>query len=215
MELNLQRLEIQLKKCYPYIKNWGRKQNNIWDKQTNFIYKVRHFGQLESHLKNNFQEVPNFEELRIYALNRWYNFWSAKGIETIFCSYPNVKPHTDPFHQYIDFWIDEIPFDHKTSVFPKKYNQDIEFAKQNPIDLLRWLYENQSKQRRFHLQNRLFLILHEKEGNHQKIKSKIDFIQPIIQNYLKNFSLSTLKKLEFETDKGIKTAYCDCIFIEM
>jgi hypothetical protein len=215
MELHLKRLQIQLKKCYPFIENWGRKQDNNWDKQTNFIYKVKHFGQLENQIKDRLGEESNFEELRIYALNRWYNFWSAKGIEYIFCCYPNVKSHSDPYHQFIDFWIDEIPFDHKTSVFPKNYNQDIETAKKNPMDLLKWLYENQSKQKRFHLRNRLFLILHEKEGNHQKLKSEIDFIQPIIENYLHHFSFSILKKLEFETDKGIKIAYSDCIFIEM
>jgi len=213
--LNLKRLKIQLKKCYPFIENWGRKQNNSWDKQTNFIYKVRHFQTLENEIKDRFKKESNFEELRIYALNRWYNFWSAQGIEYIFCSYPNVKPHVEPFHQFIDFWIDEIPFDHKTSVFPKKYNQNIEFAKENPTDLLKWLYKNQSNQKRFHLQNRLFLILCEKEGKHQKLKSEIDFIQPIIENYLKHFSFEKLKKIEFDTDKGIKTAYSDCIFIEM
>ena len=213
--LDLKRLQIQLKKCYPFIQNWGRKQNNSWDKQTNFIYKVRHFGQLENQIKVSFHKESNFEELRIYALNRWYNFWSAKGIETIFCSYPNVKPHSDPFHHYIDFWIDEIPFDHKTSVFPKGYGQNIEIAKSNPTDLLKWLYENQSQQKRFHLRNRLFLILHDKNGNNQKLKSEIDFIQPIIENYLKYFSFENLKKLEFNTDKGIKIAYSDCIYIEM
>ncbi|AFM06000.1 hypothetical protein Fleli_3686 [Bernardetia litoralis DSM 6794] len=215
MGLHLERLQIQLKKCYPYIENWRRKQNDIWDKQTNFIYKVRHFQTLENHLKDSFKENPNFEEIRIYALNRWYNFWSAQGIETIFCSYPNVKPHSDPYHQFIDFWIDEIPFDHKTSVFPKRYTQNIEFAKKNPIDLLRWLYENQSKQKRFHLRNRLFLILYRKDGNHQRLKSEIEYIKPIIENYLKYFDFNNLKKLEFKTDKGIKTAYSDCIFIEM
>lgn len=215
MELDLKRLQTQLKKCYPSIENWRRKQNNNWDEQTNLIYKVRHFQTLESEIKDRFKEELNFEELRIYALNRWYNFWSAKGVEYIFCCYPNVKPHSDPYHQFIDFWIDEIPFDHKTSVFPKRYNQNIEFAKENPIDLLKWLYKNQSKQKRFHLQNRLFLILYEKEGNHQKLKSEIDFIQPIIENYLRNFSFEKLKKLEFQTDNGIKTAYCDLIFIEM
>ena len=80
---------------------------------------------------------------------------------------------------------------------------------------MKWLYENQSQQKRFHLRNRLFLILHDKNGNNQKLKSEIDFIQPIIENYLKYFSFENLKKLEFNTDKGIKIAYSDCIFIEM
>ena len=215
MELNLERLQIQLKKCYPFVENWKIKQNDKWDKQTNFIYKIRSFSQLENVIKDRFEREPNLRELRIYSLNRWYNFWSAQGIEYIFCSYPNVKPHSDPYHHYIDFWIDEIPFDHKTSVFPKAYNQNIEFAKNNPTHLLKWLYENQSKQKRFHLQNRLFLILHEKEGNHPKLKSEIDLIQPIIENYLKHFDFEKLKKLEFQTEKGIKITYCDLIFIEM
>ena len=214
MELHLKRLQTQLRKCYPHIEKWGRKQNNSWDNQTNFIYQVRHFGELENEIKNRFKEELNVEDLRIYALNRWYNFWSAKGIETIFCSHPTVKPHTDPFHKFIDFWIDDIPFDHKTTVFPKRYSQTIEFAKQNPMDLIKWLYENQSQQKRFHLQNRLFLILCEKEGNHQKLKAEIDIIEPVIENYLHHFSFEKLKKLDFHTPNGIKTTYTDCIFIE-
>ena len=213
--MNVVRLQIQLKKCYPFLERWKRKQNDLWDRETNFIYKVRHFGELEHQIKVKFEKQSNFNEWRIYALNRWYNFWSAQGIEYIFCSYPNITPHTDPYHQFIDFWIDDIPFDHKTSVFPKEYKQSLEFAKSNPQDILRWLYENQSKQKRFHLQNRLFLILHEKNGEHQKIKSEIGLMQSAIENYLQHFDFKHLKKLEFTTEKGVQTAYSDCIFVEM
>ena len=76
--LNLTYLEQELKKrCkYPYI--WGRKQNNSWDYQTNFVYKIYDFEALQENLKSFSQDLQN------YALNRWFNFWSAQAVEQIF-----------------------------------------------------------------------------------------------------------------------------------
>ena len=83
--MDLNRVERELKKRLQYPYNWGRKQSNSWDTDTNFIYKTYTF---ESLLK---QTHEFDQQLKDYALNRWYNFWSAMAAEDIFASHGDVE----------------------------------------------------------------------------------------------------------------------------
>ena len=160
--MDLDRIEIELKNriLFPY--KWGRKQNNDWDNKTNFIYTTFSFSTL---LKNN--ESLN-QQLQQYALNRWYNFWSAMAVEFLFATHLKVKPNKNAFDKLIDFKIDGVYFDHKTSVFPAGFNQSFEYAKNNKKELIEWLYQNQSQEGRKHFKNRLFIAFI-KQNNKQPI----------------------------------------------
>ena len=113
--IDLQRLERELKKRLAYPYSWGRKQSDSWDRETHFIYEIRLFSQLEERIST----LP--PELRNYALNRWLNFWSAKGIEQIFTIHPNVVACQNAYDKTVDFYINNIPFDHKPERIPKRY----------------------------------------------------------------------------------------------
>ena len=56
--LDLTQVEKELKKRLDYPYKWGRKQNNFFDKQTNFIYKTFPFenllGEIEKRFKRRF-----------------------------------------------------------------------------------------------------------------------------------------------------------------
>lgn len=191
MLFDFHKIENELNKRlrYPYI--WGTKQNNLLDKSTNFIYDIFEFDILVDKLKNESQETFN------YALNRWYNFWSAWAVEKIFCSHQKVKPAPEK-DRFTDFFIDNINFDHKTTVFPNAYNQNIQFAYKNPVDLINWLYKNQSQQQRCHYKNRLFLVLFSSDLQHWKLKANISFLSQKINHYLDNFSIEKLQKIQLE-----------------
>jgi len=183
---------------------WGRKQTDEFDKLTNFIYKTYSFNALLEKIEIHFKEETKKEDLKNYALNRWFNFWSARGVETIFCEQINVKAHQDFFNKYIDFFIEDIPFDHKTTVFPTRFNKSVAYAKKHPKELINWLYKNQSSQQRQHFKNRLFIVLvntnHTNE--HWKLKAEISWLKQLISTYLLNFNRSKLMTLSFE-DKPI------------
>jgi len=193
--MDLSRVERELKKRLPYQYHWGRKQSDSWDRDTNFIYKIYSFKLL---LKKTEHLSP---ELRNYALNRWYNFWSAMAVEYIFTSHANVSANKNAYDKLIDFTIDNIPFDHKTSVFPRGFNKPYEYARKNEQELIQWLYENQSQQGRKHLKNRLFIILYDKHNQHWKIKSEIIKLKKEIDLYVDNFSASDLYQLDFGAGK--------------
>jgi hypothetical protein len=166
---------------------WGRKQQNDWDKRTNFIYKVSTWNNFQKHTSN----FP--KSLRNYALNRWFNFWSAKGVENIFCSLPGVEPHLNKYDRLIDFSIKGISFDHKTTVYPKGYDHPITYAVQKPISLISWLYDNQSSQQRHHMGNRLFIVLHGQ--NNWTLRAELKKMRGIISDYVANFDSNNLISL--------------------
>lgn len=190
--MDLNRVESELKKRLVYPYRWGRKQSNSWDTNTNFIYKTY---SLESLLKKI--KYFNFtQELKDYTLNRWYNFWSAMAVEDLFSSHSNVVANKNRYDKLIDFHIDNIPFDHKTTIFPKGFNRSFQYAKSHQEELIQWLYENQSQEGRRHLKNRLFIVLYDSKSNqHWKMKSEILLLKVNIDNYIKNFNEKKLKKL--------------------
>lgn len=83
-----------------------------------------------------------------------------------------------------------------------------------PEELIKWLYENQSS-RLFGAENRLFLILVDAKDIKQswKMKRAFSLIEPKINDYLKNFTANSLKKINFIFNKQNYTALSDIIFI--
>ncbi|PJA98074.1 MAG: hypothetical protein CO128_09230 [Ignavibacteriales bacterium CG_4_9_14_3_um_filter_30_11] len=203
MQHSLTQIEAELKKRLPYPYKWGRKQNDSFDRQTNFIYSIQPFNMLLEEIKNRFKNFSNYDDIFNYTLNRWYNFWSANAVEQIFCSFPNVKPARNSKNKLIDFSIDGASFDHKTSVFPKKYNLPIDEAIRQTPELIKWFYKNQSQQQRKHLKNRLFIVLYSEDGQHWKLKAEIYWLKKIIEHYMIGFNPNYLMKFSFEKNKTI------------
>ena len=208
--MNLELLETELKKRLKFNYVWGRKQTNNFDKQTNFIYKTNSFELLLNQIETKFKTHSDYSDLKNYTLNRWFNFWSAKGIEAIFCENENVLPHPNSRNKFIDFYIDKIPFDHKTTVFPKGFKKSIPYTINHKRELITWLYQNQSNQQRQHFKNRLFIVLINSENNneHWKLKAEMLWLKQVVSSYLSNFDPKKLQTFTFENN----TVYSDVIW---
>jgi len=202
--MDLLKTESELKKRWPYTYHWGQKQNDFWDDLTNFIYKTDSFDQLLKETEKAFLKYKSDidrQNFFNYAANRWYNFNSAMAVEQIICSVPGIEPALNPHDRLVDFTINGIRFDHKTSVFPEGFKKDIEYALNNKKELIKWLYANQSQQKRKHLDNRLFIIVYAHDGKHWKLKAEIGWLKDIILNYAKNFNKDNLIRLKLK-DNG-------------
>ena len=202
--MDLPRVETELKKRWQYPYKWGRKQSDLWDKRTNFIYEIYNFETL-------LKKTASFDEsLKNYALNRWYNFWSARAVEFIFSSHNNVVSNKNAYDKLVDFTINNVPFDHKTTIFPKGFNRSLTYAKRNKRELIKWLYINQSQQGRKHLKNRLFIVLFDKNKEHWKMKAEINYLKTGIDSYVNIFDIGKLCRLNF----GQGEILSDIIWIE-
>lgn len=201
MQIDLIQTERELKKRLAYPYKWGRKQNDVFDKLTNFIYRIPSFDEVLKETEKRFSKDNEHKNIANYALNRWYNFWSAQAVEKIFCSLPNVKPALDEKDRLVDFSIDGVTFDHKTSIFPKNFLYPINEAIKKTDELIRWLYEHQSQQQRKHLKNRLFIVLYFSDGEHWKLKAEISWLKERIEKYMVGFNPHYLLKFSLEKDQ--------------
>ena len=209
-ELDLNTSEKELKKRWelPYI--WGRKQNDEWDKYSGFIYEIWEWELLKAKIKEVSREKKLDEkEFLNYCSNRWYNFLSARAVEKIFSNLQGVVPAENSKNKLVDFYLQGISFDLKTSVFPANYTPGLSYAQTNPEKLILWLYENQSGQQRKHLENRLFLIVHSRDGHHWKLKAELNWLKDLITNYIKGFKAKNLIELELQPGK---TTFSDIIW---
>ena len=202
--MDLPRVERELKKRWAYPYRWGRKQSDSWDRETNFIYTTYSMNSL-------IRKTDHFnEELRNYAFNRWYNFWSAMAVEDIFASHPTVTPNRNSYDKLIDFRIEGIPFDHKTSVFPKGFGQSFAYARAHERELIEWLYLHQSQEGRKHLKNRLFILLYDAVTmQHWKMKAEIMQLKSAIDHYVAHFSPKNLHRFDFKEGE----AFSDMIWV--
>ena len=198
---SLSEIEAELKKRLGYPYKWGQKQNDKFDKETNFIYHTFLFEEVLREIERRFKSDKDNDQYFNYSINRWYNFWSAQAVENIFCSLPNVKPALDSKDRLIDFTIQGEAFDHKTSIFPKNFPYKIDEAIKKTDELIKWLYKNQSQQQRKHLKNRLFVVLYSKNGEHWKLKSEIAWLKDRIEKYMLGFNPHYLLKFSLEIGK--------------
>lgn len=208
--LDLDNIETELKKRWelPYI--WGRKQNDVWDKHSNFIYEIKDWDSLKLRISQVSKvENLNASQFLNYAGNRWYNFNSAMAVENIFKGVYGVIPAHNLKNRLVDFNFFGINFDHKTSIFPSKFDGSLKYAVQHPEKLIEWLYRNQSSQQRQHFSNRLFLIVYAENGAHWKLKAEILWLKGIIEKYSANFETTQLKPFVFSQGK---TTYSDIIW---
>lgn len=194
--MQLSEIESELKQVKS-MPPWGRKQSDDWDKESNFIYDYPTYNELLTILKS--KSKP--EEFNNYVVHRWFNAMSALGVEKIFTSQQGVIANFNKYDKLVDFSIQNISFDHKTTVFPHGFGKDICYAEENPKELIQWLYKQQSLEGRFHLANRLFVVLYSSDGNHWKLRAELSELKPIIENYIQYFSKKNLHQFSFEKGK--------------
>ena len=197
MPITLDAREQELKKRLAHPHEWGQHQSDEWDAQTDFVYHIFSFDALLIEIEARFKSESFYKEMLSYGMNRWYNFWSAKAVEEIFCSHPGVKAARDSSERLREFRIGDLSFDHKTSTYPRGFNHDLDYGQKHPEELIGWFYTHQSQRRR-HYGNRIFIVLYSSDGQHWKLKADLAWLSGIITPYLDHFDASKLFRHKFE-----------------
>ena len=199
-------IEAELKKRTRFKQIWNRKQTNAYDDLTKFIYSTKAFEDILAEVKSRFANHPEIKDIGNYAVNRWFNFWSAQAVEAMFVQHPRVKAHVAK-DKLCDFFIDGIPFDLKTTTFPKRIDLTFNEAQRNPEKIALWFYEHQSGEQRQHYANRLFLVLYKTSNPDVSwtLKAELSWLESLIKKYLDNFDAARLMSLQlrehsFKTD---------------
>lgn len=194
--MELSNIETELKKAsLQASKAWGGKQVNCKDFATNkVVYSgITDYNKLLKELK-----VFNLsEDMSKYAVKRWYNFTISEAVKGMFLEWSNARAEADKKHKSIDIYINDIPFDIKGSVFPRKLKFDDSYLSNvdKKTELINWLYDNQSTQGRFHLENRLFVIYYSSIRAADVLKSELLKTKESIDSYMSSFDKQNLIRI--------------------
>ncbi len=185
--MNLDQLEIQLKKRLASEYKWGRKQADIWETHTDFVCSIPNFEDVVARIYDEFNTHARFVDLRNYALNRWYEYYSSLAVEHIFHMHPKVRKVKDTSDREKYFYINGIAFDHKTITFPSEFHQEVNKAMLDPKEFLKWVYKDPSNQQYSEAKYRLFLVLHQDDGEHWRLKAELNWIKACVDTFLDNY----------------------------
>jgi hypothetical protein len=128
-ELNINNLVSELYKLQVF--EWGGDNKNSLDKYliSHYVKKIKSYDLLNSKFETEINHA-----VRGYVLNSWYNHWSSILIEHIFKSHSKVLPTVGQI-KYVDFFINNVPFDLKVTYFPAEYLRFKRKEKGLPVEL--------------------------------------------------------------------------------
>ena len=146
-----------------------------------------------------------------YVICTWFNHWTTVLIEEHISMHPRVVP-TIKSRKGIDIFFDGQPFDLKVTYLPRGY--DPIKAISNPSDLAVWMYENQGAQR-FGSDNRLFVILLDKDNLEKSWELKRDFnlVFNKIDTFFDNEVVSNNDEIVFTFGKNTYTTVAKVLII--
>lgn len=187
--------------------SWGVVQGQLDQKiQAQYIRKIFRYDDLVSRIKEKL-----YDELTNYVVCMWFNHWTTVLIEDQISTHNKVIP-TIKNIKGIDIFFDGQPFDLKVTYLPREYNP-LDAIK-NPIELAKWMYENQGSQR-FGAHNRLFVILLDKNNPTRSWELKRDFelLTRKINDFLDKETVSEKDRIFFTFKRKTYTAITKVLII--
>lgn len=191
---------------------WGRLQNDEWDKDTKpyAIYSLEQF-------KNKWKKCSDIEKVK-YASMRWFRYWCAKCDESILCG-EYAEPNPDKSNKDWDIQfknldiVGDIKFDVKSTRVFKDLIDKTDYYKKNPEELIKLYYKDQTKESRYGHQNRLFIV-HIPSNNRTETMVRCDFNKKreLVKEYFESIKTGEHKPYNIEID-GYKVI-SDIIFVD-
>lgn len=134
--------------------SWSVRQRDSLDRATAFIYSTPSLAGVLQQCR----AADLDEQTTSYAQHRWKNFMRHDAwLDLIYLEFPGCRPFENPRDRTKDLYVPvggtEVIFDLKVTRWPTR------LEKSAPLpEVAQWMYTNQSRQQRFHLDNRLFVV---------------------------------------------------------
>ena len=187
--------------------SWGVVQGQLDQKiQSEYVRRIVRYNDLLKNVKDKLHD-----DITNYVICTWFNHWTTVLIEDHISLHKRVIP-TIKNIKGIDIFFDGQPFDLKVTYLPRDY--DTSEAVRNPSDLAVWMYEHQGAQR-FGYDNRLFVILLDKEdrNNSWKLKRDFDLVFKKIDDFFDNETISQKDEITFTFGRKMYTTIAKVLII--
>ena len=189
--------------------SWGIVQGQLDQKiQAEYVRRIFRYDDLISGVKARLHD-----NVTSYVICTWYNHWTTVLIEEHISQHSKVTPTLKNI-KGIDIFVDNQPFDLKTTYLPRDY--DIKDAVKNPKNLAIWMYENQGAQR-FGSDNRLFIVLLDTKNPEEswKLKRDFDLVFSKIDEFFNEVKVSSVDEVVFSFAKKTYTTVSKVLLISI
>ncbi|MBN2096967.1 MAG: hypothetical protein JW714_00655 [Candidatus Omnitrophica bacterium] len=189
--------------------SWGVVQGQLDQKiQAEYVRRIFRYDDLINGVKAKLHN-----DVTSYVICTWYNHWTTVLIEEHISRHPKVIPTLKKI-KGIDIFVDNQPFDLKTTYLPRGY--DVKDVIKNPKNLAIWMYENQGAQR-FGADNRLFAILLDTKNLEEswKLKRNFDLVFSKIDEFFTKEKVTTADEIAFSFGKKTYTAVSKVLLISI
>lgn len=157
---------------------WLIKQTDVLDRRTAFIYNCRTIIEIDTQSQRG---VLSSDE-KIYALHRWRNFKRHEAwLSLLFEQISGIVRPENSYDKKRDFIFPTpnhglLAFDLKVTRHPRALGAEVSDKK-----LAEWFYSNQSRQGRFHLANRFFVV-----GNPESLLYEVNAARATVTKFVSN-----------------------------
>jgi len=187
--------------------SWGVVQGQLDQKiQAEYVRKFVRYDDLLNNVKAKLHD-----DVTNYTICTWFNHWTTVLIEEHISTHNKVVP-TIKNIKGIDIFFAGQPFDLKVTYLPRDYSPVR--AIENPKELAIWMYENQGAQR-FGADNRLFVVLLDKENPERswELKRDFDLVFQKIDDFFAKETVSKNDEIAFIFGKRTYTAVTKVLII--
>jgi hypothetical protein len=187
--------------------SWGVVQGQLDQKiQAEYVRRIVRYEDLINRVKAKLHD-----DVTKYVICTWFNHWTTVLIEEHISTHSRVIP-TIKSVKGVDIFFDGQPFDLKVTYLPREYK--VVDAIRNPYGLAEWMYENQGAQR-FGADNRLFIVLLDKDNPERSWELKRDFslVFEKIDNFFNKETVSNRDEIIFTFGRKTYTAVTKVLII--
>jgi len=187
--------------------SWGVVQGQLDQKiQAEYVRRIVRYEDLINRVKAKLHD-----DVTKYVICTWFNHWTTVLIEEHISTHSRVIP-TIKSVKGVDIFFDGQPFDLKVTYLPREYK--VVDAIRNPYGLAEWMYENQGAQR-FGADNRLFIVLLDKDNPERSWELKRDFslVLEKIDNFFNKETVSKRDEIIFTFGRKTYTAVTKVLII--
>ena len=187
--------------------SWGVVQGQLDQKiQTEYVRRIFRYDDLINGVKAKLHS-----DVTSYVICTWYNHWTTILIEEHISQHPKVI-HTLKNIKGIDIFVDNQPFDLKTTYLPRDY--DVQEAVTNPKNLAIWMYEHQGAQR-FGADNRLFVVLLDTKNPEEswQLKRNFDLVFSRIDEFFDKERVTSTDEVVFSFARKTYTAVSKILLV--
>jgi hypothetical protein len=196
----------ELNKIVSLPTGWGGQRQNNYDDDKIDLFSINSYDKL-------LVQIASFsKDKQEYYIKRWFVIKVSDCDEYLISILPDASKNPDKYSKKFDFILKGHKFDVKGTRVPFKFKDNLNSAYTDPQKIIDFYYSEQSTDRRFGVQNRLFIVTVDEGNFFEEWRLRRDFISKK-KAFIEYMGKLTPNRKFFKVNFNGKELMSDIIFV--